>query len=73
MAVGWAKRYLPNVGIGCTHEFGHTLSCKGRIAEAAGGRQRMVSISKENDLVTLINAFVTNLVLGVANPNLIDL
>jgi hypothetical protein len=33
----------------------------------------MVAISKDNDLVTLINVFVTNLVLGVANPNLIDL
>ena len=64
---------MPNVGRGCTHEFGHTLSCKGRIVEAAGGRQRMVTISKDNYLVTLINVFVTNVVLGVANPNLIDL
>src|SRR5215204_4506164 len=36
---------------------GHTLSWIGCIAQAVGGRQRMVTISKDNDVVTLINVF----------------
>jgi hypothetical protein len=34
---------------------GYTLSWRGRIAQAAGGRQRKVTISKDSDVVTLIN------------------
>src|SRR5215216_1600899 len=33
------------------------LSWKGRTAEAAGGRWRMVTIAKDNDVVSLINVF----------------